>query len=267
MTTANSQNHIVFGAKGSQLKTATSWLLFDRFAHEKIWEVESANQYRFSQLLAANASPRKTTRVEMPSADALRADPAAARDVYAPVLESLETGSNLVDLGATYERLFFEAADAFDHPAICDNGKNLHFVLSALAHERLSHDYCSKLLKQVRVMYPAAGLTAVVWETASEGGRVTDADKAAFSLADTLVIAPPCISKAAPAVYFSGVVSPSQILADQVNLDGVVEVLSRTSGKSVSKMVARAELALLTKWIAGVVQQFDEAFGDVKAAA
>lgn len=266
MSNAN-RNHIVFGAKGSQLKTATSWLLFDRLQHDKIFEVESANQYRFSQLLAANGSARKTTRIEMPSAETLRADPAAARDVYAPVFEAFDAGRNLVDLGATYERLFFEAADAFDHPALCNNGEDLHFVLSSLAHERLSHAYCQKLIAQVGAMYPAAAVTAVIWETATEGGRFVDSDKVVFERANNLVVVGPCVSKVAPAVYFSGRLTPREIVTDQVNLDGVVDVLSSNSGKPVSKMVARAELALLTKWMGGVVGRFDEAFGSMKAAA
>lgn len=266
MSNAN-RNHIVFGAKGSQLKTATSWLLFDRLQHDKIFEVESANQYRFSQLLSANGSPRKTTRIEMPSAETLRADPAAARDVYAPVFEAFDEGRNLVDLGATYERLFFEAADAFDHPALCNNGADLHFVLSSLAHERLSHAYCQKLIQQVGAMYPSATVTAVVWESATEGGRFSDGDKATFEKADSLIVVEPCISKVAPTIYFSGHLTPREILNDRVNLDGVVEVLSANSGKPVSKMVARAELAMLTKWMGGVVGRFDEAFGSMKAAA
>jgi hypothetical protein len=264
---SNAKNHIVFGAKGSQLKTATSWLLFDRLQHDKIFEVESANQYRFSQLLLANGSTRKTSRIEMPSAEALRADPSAARDVYAPVFEAFDQGRNLVDLGATYERPFFEAADAFDHPSLCDNGADIHFVLSSLAHERLSHDYCKKLIKQVGVMYPAAMVTAVVWETATEGGRFLDGDKPNFEKADNLILIEPCISKVAPSVYFSGRLTPREIVTDQVNLHGVVEVLTASSGKPVSKMVARAELALLTKWMGGVVGRFDEVFGAMKAAA
>jgi hypothetical protein len=263
----SNRNHIVFGAKGSQLKTATSWLLFDRLQHDKVFEVESANQYRFSQLLSANGSTRKTTRIEMPSAEALRADPAAARDVYAPVFEAFDEGRNLVDLGATYERMFFEAADAFDHPSLCDNGIDLHFVLSSFAHERLSHNYCQKLITQVGVMYPSAAVTAIVWETAASGGRFIDGDKPTFERADNLIVIEPCISKVAPSVYFSGRLTPREIVNDRVNLDGVVEVLSATSGKPVSKMVARAELALLTKWMSGVVGRFDEAFGTMKAAA
>jgi hypothetical protein len=261
------QNHIITGAKGSQGKTATAWLLYDIFRHRQVFEIEGQNQYRLSQMLSANGNALKTVQIAAPAADELRTDPAAARDVYAPAFEALLEEGVLVDLGAGYECPFFEAAEAFDHPSLCADGADLHFVLSALAGERLSHAYTAKLIKQSRTMYPKAAVTAVVWEASSAGGRFVDGDEKAFNEADTTLIAEPCISKVAPLVYYNGALTPTEIVQDKADLDTLTKLMSETAGKPISRMVVRAEMNRLRNWTSGVLAQFNEAFANKKAAA
>ncbi|MCA3083071.1 MAG: hypothetical protein ING69_10505 [Rhodocyclaceae bacterium] len=254
------KNYVSFGAKGSQGKSTTAFTVIDRTAVSNIFEVESNDQYRLAQLLRANKSNLTTVQISAPSAEALRSDSSKARDVYAPVFEAFDAGHVLVDLGAGYERAFFEAAVAFEHGEISGGGVDYHFLLSTLAHERLSHAYIKKLIAQTKLVYPAAEITAVIYETAAENGIMIDSDRATFDGVQYFKVEP-CISKLAPDLWFNGALNPSQIAEAEIDTRAIAQKLG------MSPLIARAEFKLLREWMRATTAKFDQALHLPKSIA
>ncbi|MFN8726271.1 MAG: hypothetical protein ACK5XB_12060 [Rhodospirillales bacterium] len=254
------KNYISYGAKGSQGKSTTAFTVIDRTPVSNIFEVESNDQFRLAQLLRANGSNLRPTQISAPSAETLRGNSAAARDVYVPVFEAFDEGHVLVDLGAGYERPYFEAAVAFEHGEMSNGGTGYHFLLSTLAHERLSHAYIKKLIAQPKLIYPKADITAVIYETTAENGALLEADRATFDGIAYFKVEP-CISKLAPDLWLNGRLNPLQIVEGDIDTGKIAKALG------MSPLIARAEFKLLREWMRSTTAKFDQALNPPKSIA
>jgi hypothetical protein len=190
-TPASKTSFIVLGGKGGQRKTTSADYILTALGEgiiRRVFEIEAVGQQRLSALLAARKSPISVTQITPPSAEAVLDDPNVQFTALEPLFTAMIGGGILADLGAGLEKPFFQAALEFGHAEECNDGGNIHFVISALATERLSFPYVAAIIAQIRDIYANALITTVIHEASGPGGTITEPDKKFFANSRFIIV-------------------------------------------------------------------------------
>lgn len=263
MSTNQNTSYVVLGGKGGQRKTTTADYLMTALGAaggvRKIFEVEAIGQQRLSALLAARKAKTEVVQITPPAAEAVLDDPTAQFTVLEPLFAGLIDGGVLADLGAGLEKPFFQAAIEFGHAEEVGGGAGIHFVLSALATERLSFPYLANIISQIRETYPAAQITVVVHELVGPSGKLSEDDKKHFDGARFFVVPAILPSEMLSQLLLSGRMTLAQLRARDT--DHVA--LAKRFG--IPPLNAKMALGRLQNWADDTLKLFEAAF--VNAAA
>jgi hypothetical protein len=260
--TTNPTSYVVLGGKGGQRKTTTADYLMTALGAggvRKIFEVEAVGQQRLSALLSARKAKTEVVQITPPAAEAVLDDPTAQFTVLEPLFSGLIDGGVLADLGAGLEKPFFQAAIEFGHAEEVGGGANIHFVLSALATERLSFPYLGNIISQIRESYPAAQITVVVHELVGPSGKLSEDDKKHFDGARFFVVPAILPSEMLSQLLLSGRMTLAQLRARDT--DHVA--LAKRFG--VPPLNAKMALGRLQNWADDTLKLFEAAFVNVAA--